>query len=122
VEIVLPNGPTVTLKQISLRYTYASAFEGTREGLSSLYRKGGLETRAKHRGFHGAIQVIDPGTPALPEVEAVAWFHALEHGAVRDLNVLWFVPSMDVRVSELIDEVRFSIRWELAERTLFEDL
>ena len=128
----LKDGREVCLMGFATRDTYHSALEGSEEGLSRLYRRQGLakcvaDVGAFAGGYRCAgIQVMDPGTPALPPVLCVAYLKLFGQGQAKDvfhshLLVGWFAKSLFIS-REMTANVLKQVEWDAhAESILLSD-
>jgi len=129
----LSDGRKIFLMGLATRDTYHTALEGSEEGLSGLYRDRGLAELVARIGAYtagpdcSAVQVIDPGTPALPSVTCVAHFKMFGQGQDKEVfysEVLlgWFGEDLVV-TRDALKSVVEQLDWDgYAESILTRDL
>jgi hypothetical protein len=131
VNCKLADGRLVSLSALVLRDTYYTALEGDEVGLSDLYRRRGLaQWVAKLGSFTGCpnVQVLDPGTDALPRAFCVGFFKMFGQGQPKtvccsQLLVGWFANGLDFESRALVEGAVKAVDWDRhAETILVADL
>ncbi|WED22799.1 hypothetical protein L3Q72_05250 [Vibrio sp. JC009] len=111
IKFITEKGREISVREMSISYTYAGSLEGTREAVSEYNRAKWAKSEEEQPRF----LLIDDSQPVLPDHQVIVTLRSedgIKGGDYSELTVTFFTDNPDQRPSFMIASVITDEVWE----------